>query len=136
MAGEQWDRNSREHNSSAGLGAQLDFFGTNEGVVTGYSSSGTSSHSADEGHDDEDQDDDAQDAAAASAATPGVGGLPHHVRVRLQSQSMYITQLEEQNLDLQEKYSLLQHELQEARAAVRRATINAAPIAQAADSAT
>lgn len=88
----------------AHAGAQLDFFGTNEGVVRGYSSSGTSSDSDEVARDEEDEDQ--QDTAAASAADPRAGGrdggLPDHIRVRLQSQSTYIAQLEEQNLDLQE----------------------------------
>lgn len=127
----QLERSHHDPGSGTEVGAQLDFFGTNEGVVTGYSSSATSDSS-------ENGADAIEDDTATAAVDEGTAnrGLPDHIRVRMQSQSMYIAQLEEQNLDLQEKYSLLQHELQELRAAARRPATIAAPVDEAAASAT
>lgn len=61
------------------------------GPLVGYSSG-----SLDSEQDDSSGPDDRGDASG------GGGGLPPHIRARLESQSKYITQLEEQNLDLQE----------------------------------
>jgi hypothetical protein len=109
---------------AADLGAQLDFFGTNEGLVARYSSEDDSSDA--EVNDSEEGEDEQhawrlRGAAQGGAVSTAAVGLPDHIRARLASQAAYIAQLEAENLDLQEKYSLLQHELEEHKAAARTA---------------
>lgn len=98
---------------AADLGAQLDFFGTNDGLVARYSSDDESSDGEGEGSE---EDGELHHGWRLRTADEADGTLPPYVRERLSDQSAYIQKLEAQNLDLQERCSLLQHELQELKA--------------------
>lgn len=103
---------------AADLGAQLDFFGTNEGLISrGYGSSEEDSSDA-EGNGSEDAD---SPHGWHLRLDDTDSQLPPRVRARLAKQDSYISQLEADNLDLQEKFSLLQHELEELKAQMKTA---------------
>lgn len=80
----------------------LDFFGTNEGLVAGYSSAEGTSGDGDSSEPDGGPGSCGGGGGGGGGGGFAGGGLPQHIRARLESQSKYIAQLEEQNLDLQE----------------------------------
>lgn len=113
---------------AADLGAQLDFFGTNEGLVARYSSEDDSSDGEGDGSEMEGE---LHHGWRLRSADEAEGALPSYVRERLSDQAAYISKLEAQNLNLQERYSLLQHELQELKAARTTAAAASTPAAAA-----
>lgn len=110
--------NDLEHVNQASDGAEgdggeggdataIDFFGTNQGLITrAMVSDNDSGNSADNGdsYDDEERDDGAHagDKAGVHPALLGAQHVPRHVAQQLQEQASYITQLEDENLNLRE----------------------------------
>lgn len=121
-----WTGNGLLDEDAALLGADLDFFGTNEGLIRptrrespAHSHDGESDFSSDETSDDEDGDNVVPGYELHFAQQPGnvaeVRELPSAVVARLEEQATYIAQLEDENLNLRERVFLLQQELQDLR---------------------
>ncbi len=100
--------NDLEHHVSDGAegdggdATAIDFFGTNQGLITrAMISDDDGGNSADNG-DDDDDDTHGDDKEGVHPALLGAQHLPRHVEKRLAEQASHITQLEDENLNLRE----------------------------------
>lgn len=83
-----------EGDGAEGDATAIDFFGTNQGLIT------RALVSDDDGSAPDDDDNDDKDAM--HPALLGKQHVPRHIAQQLQEQASYITQLEDENLNLRE----------------------------------
>lgn len=88
----------------------IDFFGTNQGLIT------RARESDDDGSGADDDDEDDEDKNTVHPALLGKQHVPRQIAQQLQEQASYITQLEDENLNLRERIFILQRQLQELQA--------------------
>lgn len=82
-----------EGDAAEGDATAIDFFGTNQGLITRAPASDDDDGSDDDGDDDK---------HAVHPALVGKQHVPRHIAQQLQEQASYITQLEDENLNLRE----------------------------------
>lgn len=98
---------------AAALGAQLDFFGTNEGLITKRDSPAFSSDNESESDGNESEPEDLHGFQLQIDDDEADRTIPRHIKARLEEQTSYIATLEEENLNLRERIFLLQQQLNE-----------------------